>query len=319
VARPGGAGDPRRPGDRVQAALTPWSYADLDLARIFRREQRGPADAQQWGNSYHGLAQQDPKLALWCPDPLVTTGVMASLQEFHPGQDTDEMDSLDLEATACHGNLRGAVWRKASDSGSLLPAFGQIVLPHPLDLGTEQQGNRLVLLGPTGARRQARLHVGRRSRGQGRPQAPGGRARDARAGEPPQVQPKAPRPPLPPKPGFSKAAQIKEAMASPILGIGTAPAGRNIFAKATEVPGPGPAWWQERERRQKLAEAAADKRIAEREQKEALKRAKEAPGSPRCLQRATTVPMWGAGLQASSATSHDNRAQNYPFEMNLLW
>lgn len=147
----GNGGPAPSPGVRGPAAgLTPWSYADLDLARIFRHEQRGPEDAQQWTDGYHKAAQQDAKLAFYCQDPTATAGVMVSFGEFHPGRDTDELDALDLEATACHGNLRAAVWRKAADSGLLLPAYGQIVLPHPLDLGSEQQGDMLVILGPDG-------------------------------------------------------------------------------------------------------------------------------------------------------------------------
>ena len=254
----------------------------MDLARIFRHDQRGPEDAQLWGESYHKAAQQDPKLALWCPDPLVTTGVMASLQEFHPDRDTDELDSLDLEATACHGNLRGAVWRKASASGLLLPAFEQIVLPHPQDLGTEQQGDRLVILGPDG--RPAAMWVEEAvAKAARRPQVV---VPEMPLPEVAQVKPKAPKPPLP----QSKHERIKAAMASPVLGLGTAPAGRNLFAKATEVPGPGPWWWQEQERNRKKAEAAADKRIAEREQKQALERAKKPPSTPQVPSKDDDLP-----------------------------
>jgi hypothetical protein len=198
---------------------------------------------------------------------------MASLQEFHPGRDTDELDSLDLEATACHGNLRGAVWRKAFDSGLLLPAFGQIILPHPLDLGTEQIGETLVLLGPDG--RPASMWVEEAvAKAARRPQV----AVPEMPLEVAQVKPKAPKPPLPPKPG-TQAERIKAAMASPVLGLGTAPTGRNFLAPPATPP-KDDWWWEQRQERTRKAEAAAQKRQMEREQKEALQRAKNAPGVP---------------------------------------
>ncbi len=275
VAQPGRAGDPGRTGGAGQGPLTPWSYADLDLARIFRREQRGPEDAQQWGNSYHSPAQEDSKLAVYCPDPLTTTAIMASLQEFQPGRDTDELDRLTLQSTCFHGTLRSSLWQHSADSGLLLPAFAEIILPHPLDLGAEQQGPNVVILGPDGRPasmwvEEAVAKAARRSQ-VAVPEMP--------APELPQVQPKAPKPPLPPKPGFSKAAQIKEAMASPVLGLGTAPTGRNFLAPPATPP-KDDWWWEQRQERTRKAEAAAQKRQMEREQKEALQRAKNAPGVP---------------------------------------
>lgn len=83
--------------------------------------------------------------------------------------------------------------------------------------------------------------------------------------------------PKPALPKLSQAQAVKAVLASPILGLSGKPP-RSIVPSG--VPGPGPEWWQERERRRKAAEAAADKRLAEREQKEALERAKKTPGVP---------------------------------------
>jgi hypothetical protein len=125
---------------------------------------------------------------------------MVSFGEFHPGRDTDELDALDLEATACHGNLRAAVWRKAADSGLLVPAYGQIVLPHPLDLGSEQQGDMLVILGPDG--RPASMWV---------------EEAVAKAARRPQVAvPEMPAPPAP-APVLPEPTPIKEAAVLPPL------------------------------------------------------------------------------------------------------
>jgi hypothetical protein len=215
---------------------------------------------------------------------------MASLQEFQPGRDTDELDRLTLQSTCFHGTLRSSLWQHSADSGLLLPAFAEIILPHPLDLGAEQQGPNVVILGPDG--RPASMWVEEAvAKAARRPQVA---VPEMPAPELPQVQPKAPKPPLPPKPGFSKAAQIKEAMASPVLGLGTAPAGRNIFAPPAAPP-KDDWWWEQREANRKKAEAAAQKRQMEREQKEAAERAAKAPGKAQVPSKGDDLPDVGGG------------------------
>ena len=77
-----------------------------------------------------------------------------------------------------------------------------------------------------------------------------------------------------PKP---KHEQIRAALASPLLGLG-GKLPRTLFP-STLVPGLGPEWWQERERRRKQAEDAADRRMGKAE-KDAAEQAKKAPGRP---------------------------------------
>jgi hypothetical protein len=102
----------------------------------------------------------------------------------------------------------------------------------------------------------------------------------------PQVQPKA-KQPLPPKP--SKAQQIRAAMSSPILGLGTTPAARNFLAPPATPP-KDDWWWEQRQERDRKAQAAAQKRQMEREQKEALQRAKNAPSKPQVAPKPTEAP-----------------------------
>ena len=73
-----------------------------------------------------------------------------------------------------------------------------------------------------------------------------------------------------PKP---KHEQIRAALASPLLGLG-GKLPRTLFP-STLVPGLGPEWWQERERRRKQAEDAADRRMGKAE-KDAAEQATDA-------------------------------------------
>jgi hypothetical protein len=104
----------------------------------------------------------------------------------------------------------------------------------------------------------------------------------------PPIQPKAPKPPLPPRPG-TKHEQIKTALSSPVLGLGTKPPGLNIFAPPAAPP-KDDWWWEQRQERQRKAEAAAQKRQMERDQKEALQRAKSAPSKSQVTPKPTEAP-----------------------------
>jgi len=101
-----------------------------------------------------------------------------------------------------------------------------------------------------------------------------------------------PKPPEPPR--LSQAEAIKKAMASPILGLSGKPP-RSIAT--VEVPGPGPEWFQERERRRRQAEEAADRRQEQKVQKEAAERAAKVPRKPQELPEDNGHPDVGGGIK----------------------
>jgi hypothetical protein len=103
------------------------------------------------------------------------------------------------------------------------------------------------------------------------------------------TKPKQPEPPR-----LSQAEAIKKALASPILGLSGKPP-RSIAT--VEVLGPGPAWFQERERRRRQAEESADRRQEQRFQKEAAERAAKIPGKPQGLPEDDSHPDVGGGIK----------------------